>query len=71
MSDLFDMANLYTDANEAVQWNHMVNNGHTLPQPGMEGFDKKEFKNPPDLTTTKVRPKRRTNQGMYKGTSLL
>lgn len=42
--DLFDMVDRYMDANEAVEWNRMVDKGHTLPQLGMEGSNKKEFK---------------------------
>ena len=58
------MANRYSDANEVVEWNRMVDKG-TTPQPGLEEVKEKKSKRSEDSTSIKGKPKRR-EKGMSK-----
>ena len=59
VSELFDMADRYSNANEAVEWNRMVDKGTTPPQPGLEEVKEKKSKRSESSTSSRGKPKRK------------
>lgn len=54
--ELFDMADRYSDDNETVEWNRMVDKGTTPPQPGLEDVKEKKSKRSKGSTSNKGKP---------------
>ena len=59
VSELFDMDDRYSDANETLEWNRMVDKGTTPPQVGLENVKEKKSKRSEGSTSSKGKPKKK------------